>query len=74
MKRILLVLLVSLFLSGCAAMKESGWYEHPTQYKSWNHAKFSLWGYKHPDAKDARLSNREHWWGIPIDKECLLEK
>lgn len=36
-----------LFLAGCgAAARESGFYEHNTMYRNWDHFVFSLFGYK----------------------------
>jgi hypothetical protein len=67
MKRGLLIILVVLFLSGCGAqVRESGFYERDTHFRSLSHLKFSLWGYKHPTVKDAELSQKEGWWGKPI--------
>ena len=67
MKRLLFVLLGVMFLSGCgAAAKESGFYEHNTMYRDWNHLKFSVQGYKQVDPKEAQLSKQQDWWGIPV--------
>jgi hypothetical protein len=56
-----------LVLSGCgAAARESGFYEHNTMYRNWDHLKFSICGYKHVDPKDAQLSKEQDWWGITV--------
>lgn len=69
MKRLFVVLLGVLFLSGCgAAARESGFYEHNTMYGSWDHLKFSICGYKQVDKQEAQLSKDQKWWGIPADK------
>jgi hypothetical protein len=68
MKRLFLVLLGVMFLSGCgAAARESGFYEHNTMYRDWDHLKFSIYGYKQVDQKEAQLSKERDWWGIPIE-------
>ncbi len=65
MKRLILLIVVCLFLFGCAGAKESGYYEHTSFYKSWSHLKYSWWGYKHCTAEDAQKSKSEGWWGVP---------
>ena len=65
MKIILLVMSLALLI-GCAHIKESDWLNHDTQYASWEHARFSLWGYRSPTAEDARLSKEQGWWGKPV--------
>jgi hypothetical protein len=68
MKKILLIAMLFLFLSGCGqAVRESGFYDHDTQYKDWDHLWFSWHGYKDMTAKDAKESNDNMWWGIPVD-------
>ena len=67
MKKLLAVMLMVLFLAGCgAAAKESGYYEHNSMYRDWEHMKFSLWGYKAPDPKAAELTKEESWWGTTV--------
>ena len=69
MKRLFVVMMTALFLSGCgAAARESGYYEHNTLYRSWDHLKFSMCGYKKVDQKEATLSKEQDWWGITIEE------
>lgn len=69
MKRLFFVGLVVLFLSGCgAAARESGFYDHNTVYRDWDHLKFSICGYKQVDQREAQLSKSEDWWGIPVNR------
>ena len=69
MKKLFFVFLGVLFLSGCgAAARKSDFYEHNSMYKDWDHLKFSIYEYKHVDQKEARLSNEQDWWGIPVDQ------
>jgi len=64
MKRAFAVMVMVLFLAGCgAAARESGFYQHKTMYSNWDHMKFSLWGYKSVDQKEARMSKDQQWWG-----------
>jgi hypothetical protein len=67
-KRWLGLLGMVLVLSGCgAAVRESGFYEHNTMYRSWGHSIFSLYGYKEADLKNVQESEAEDWWGITIE-------
>ncbi len=64
MKRLFVVLLGVMFLSGCgAAARESGFYEHNTMYRNWDHLKFSVVGYKEVSQKEAEESKAQDWWG-----------
>ena len=67
MKRWLLVMMAVLFLAGCTGARESGYYEHKSHYQSWDHMKFSLWGYKSVSPAEAQKSQAEGWWGIPVE-------
>jgi uncharacterized protein YceK len=68
MKRWLVVIMVVLFLAGCGtAARESGYYEHNTHFKSWEHMKFSLWGYKDVKPVEVKMSKEGAWWGIQVD-------
>ena len=67
MKKIILLLLVGLFLSGCGTLaKESELWEHDTMYKNWDHLKFSLYGYTNPSDESCRKSQDQEWWGIEV--------
>ena len=58
-----------LVLAGCgAAAKESGFYEHNTMYRGWDHFIFSLYGYKKADPKKAQESTAQDWWGKTIEE------
>lgn len=68
MKKLFVVLLGVLFLSGCgAAARESGFYQHDTMYRNWDHLKFSICGYKEVDKQEVQASKSQDWWGIPIE-------
>jgi len=68
MKKWLVMAMAVLFLSGCgAAARESGFYEHNTMYRSWDHLKFSICGYKQVDQKEVMQSRSQDWWGIPVE-------
>jgi hypothetical protein len=67
MKKWILLILMGLFLSGCGAgARESGFWQHDTMYKNWDHTKFSWFGYKHPTAKTLKESQEQGWWGIDV--------
>ncbi|MDZ7580065.1 MAG: hypothetical protein U5R30_05440 [Deltaproteobacteria bacterium] len=67
MKKLLIVGMLVVFLAGCGHMaQESEFFDHSTLYRDWDHAKFSMWGYKEPTALDAQGSTAQEWWGIPI--------
>lgn len=70
MKRGWVILMAVLLLSGCgAAARQSGFYDHNTMYQSWEHMKFSLWGYGQVQPADAQKSKTQNWWGIPVEGE-----
>ncbi len=67
MKKAFAVMMMVLFLAGCgAAARESGYYEHNTMYRDWDHLKFSIYGYKTleqkeiQESKDQRLVGENH--------------
>jgi hypothetical protein len=67
MKKLFLLLLAVLFLYGCGAgARESGFWQHDSMYKNWDHLKFSLFGYKNPTADTAKKSQEQGWWGTEI--------
>ncbi len=67
MKRLFVVLLGVMFLFGCgAAARESGFYEHNTMYRDWDHFIFSIYGYKQVDQKEAKLAKEQGWWGTHV--------
>lgn len=68
MKRVVVVLMAVLFLAGCgAAARESGYKEHNSLYRDWEHFKFSAWGYKHVDPKEVQMSKEREWWGKTVE-------
>ena len=67
MKKLLVITLLVLFLSGCGtAAIESEFWKHDTLYRNWDHMKFSWHGYKNPTADVAQKAPKEGWWGIDI--------
>jgi hypothetical protein len=66
MKKLIVVLMGALFIAGCAGARESGFYDHNTMYKDWDHLKFSIFGYKNVDPKAAQMSKEGDWWGLPV--------
>jgi hypothetical protein len=68
MKRWLVVMMAVFFLAGCGtAVREAGYYEHNSHFRSWEHLKFSLWGYSNVTPKDVKKSEEQGWWGIPVE-------
>jgi uncharacterized protein YceK len=66
MKKIILVLMLGAFISGCgAAAERSEFWKHDSIYKNWDHFKYSWWGHKNPDEKSLKDSKEQGWWGIP---------
>jgi hypothetical protein len=67
MIRLLLMFLMVLFLYGCGTTaSQSEFIQHPTHFASWDHIKFSLWGYNHPSETYLKESREQGWWGEPI--------
>jgi hypothetical protein len=44
----------------------SGYYEHNSMYRNWDHMKFSWFGYKNPTAEDPKKAADQQWWGIEV--------
>ena len=64
MKRAFAIMIMVLFLAGCgAAARESGFYQHDTMYRNWDHLKFSMFGYKTVEPKEAKMTKEQDWWG-----------
>ena len=67
MKKLFVVLMLGLFLYGCGATaQQSEYWKHDSQFKNWDHLKFSLWGYKHPTAETLKKSQEQGWWGTDV--------
>jgi len=67
MKKLLILVLLVMFLSGCgAAARESEFWQHGSIYKTWDHMRYSLQGYKNPSKETAKKSLEQGWWGIEI--------
>jgi len=67
MKKIVLIFILGLLLSACGTLaKESKFFEHDTMYKSWNHLKFSIYGFEHPSTESLKKTQEQGWWGIEV--------
>jgi len=67
MKRLILLSIVGLFLAGCGAgAKQSGFWQHDTVYRNWEHLTFSWYGYSNPTEETLDQSQQQDWWGIEI--------
>jgi hypothetical protein len=67
MKKLILTGIIALFLAGCGAgARESGFWQHDTVYKNWDHLRFSWFGYTSPNAEVGKLSDEQNWWGIEV--------
>jgi uncharacterized protein YcfL len=58
MKKLLLLVVASMFLFGCASLKDPEYRKHNTIYASSSHM--------NPNAKAQALSDKEGWWGAEI--------
>ena len=67
MKKLFLLALIALFLSGCGATgRKSEFWQHDSWYATWDHLKYSWGGYKNPTADTAKKSKEQGWWGIDV--------
>ena len=67
MKRVFVVLLGVFFLFGCgAAARESGYYQHSTMYRNYDHLKFSTFGYTKVDPKELEKTKAQDWLGVTV--------
>jgi hypothetical protein len=67
MKKAFVLILMSLFFAGCgASARESGFWQHDTMYKNWDHFRYSTSGYKNPTVATGKKSQAQGWWGKEI--------
>ena len=75
MKRLLVLLMMYLFLTGCgAAARQSEFWQHESIYWNWSHLWFSWYNHKQADFDDVLKSRKEKWWGIPVYVEPPVKK
>ena len=68
MKKIGISLILIAFPIGCGtASQRAEFRSHSSQYKSWEHLKFSWIDHKKPTREHAKMSALEGWWGDPIE-------
>jgi hypothetical protein len=68
MKRLFLLAVIGLFLSGCgASATQSEFWKHPSLYKDWDHMKYSLGEECTPEM--TKMSKEQGWWGLQ-QNEC----
>jgi major membrane immunogen (membrane-anchored lipoprotein) len=67
MKKMMVLMVLALLLAGCgkSAMR-SEFYQHDSIYKSWDHMRFSWFGYRNPTDEDMQKSIDQGWWGIEL--------
>lgn len=68
MKKLLLLLGLGVFLSGCAGLTESEFAKHSSHYATLDHAVYSWGGYTAPTQETMKESGDQQWWGIPTPK------
>ena len=80
MKKVLLIGLVAMFLSGCATFNDSEFMKHRAMYKNLDHATFSIknsfgtFGHYVVDPKDYEISKEQEWWGITVTPKAEVKK
>ena len=67
MKKLYLMVVLGLLLSGCASIEDSEFAKHSYSFKSMEHMRFSLHGYQNPNDETRSNSQKEEWWGIAVD-------
>ena len=66
MKKLFLLVLLSLFFLGCSAATKEGVSRSGASWKNWDHFKYSWSGYKNPTAETGKMSEEQKWWGKEI--------
>jgi uncharacterized protein YceK len=67
MKKLILLIFMGLLLAGCGtAVERSEFWKHSSHYANWDHTLFSWFEYKKPTKKTLEESQRQDWWGIPV--------
>jgi hypothetical protein len=69
MKKLLYVVAFFGLLAGCAGAEQSGFWDHPTMYKNFDHLKYSWSGYQDCTSQYTKESQKQDWWGDTIT-EC----
>jgi len=68
MKKLFLLGLIGLFLSGCGtAYQKSEFFKHNTSFKNLEHLKYSIWGYQDTKQDDVKKTRKQQWWGESIN-------
>ncbi len=67
LRKLFLMAIAGLFLTGCASIKESEWAKHKTHYKNLDHLKYSWFGYQNPTPETGKKSKEQGWWGKPVE-------
>ncbi len=67
MKKLFLLGLTGLFLSGCGtASQQAEFWKHDTMYKNLDHFKYSIEGYKNTSPEDVKKTVDQEWFGEPV--------
>jgi hypothetical protein len=67
MKKLLGLIFLSAFVMGCgASAQKSEFWQHDSMYKTNDHLRYSLTGYKNPNPEWGKKSVEQGWWGIEI--------
>ena len=67
MKKLILLVFSMALIMGCGqAAIQSGFYDHDTMYKNWDHLKFSWFGHRNPTDETLKESQEQGWWGIEV--------
>jgi hypothetical protein len=65
MKKLTTLILTGMFCAGLCGCS-SNFLAHDTTWQSWDHIKFSWFGYQNVTAEDAKKSQEQGWWGDKI--------
>ena len=64
MKRLIVLILLSLFILGCAsANQRAEMCKRGVVWQSWDHAAFSMWGHYTCSDDDMKKAKEQGWWG-----------
>ncbi len=66
MRRLILLLFVSLLLLGCASIQQSEFWKHDSVYATNAHMAYSFWGHRNPNADAQKMSEEQGWWGTAV--------
>jgi hypothetical protein len=69
MKKLLCLVVLVMFLAGCAGAAESEFWKHGSMYQNFDHLGYSWSGYQDCGPEYTKATQTQSWWGSTTN-EC----